>query len=910
MSLLFVLLSAGCPQPTAVQGVEPRAWLSEQPLIALNNATLGISDRCVSCHHFSQLTTLSAPVPPVGQTERQAIVAPASGPGDPVSVHPGGWLNWHPYQEYGCTPCHGGDGRALSFSDAGHPAAALLENPSGAESNEEQATGRYSYYAPASEPSPPFHSEQLLAGAELYARCGVCHLGNSVPGAPPVTEGRMLIRELNCTGCHQLSEQLAGTHTGPALARCGEKLEPDLIAALAREGSAWKPGSRMPEFRLNDGDARPLALYLATRKLEDVATASPAVSALADLDHGLSLIRDARCANCHALPEPEHIEDDDLLWALAPGRVGPSLVYISARASSDWLLAFLADPQAWYPQTRMPVYDLTADEWRDVAAWLDETSCQYQAPPVAPMMETGPSLVEEARPEAVEQGRSLFVSFGCARCHEAGDELVAPRPIGPSLLEVGLRPWEQLLGEQAQLTSRYEYFSEKLADPALTANAIMPRFDLNDDERTAIAVALSAEQQPVPEQYQRTWSDTAVEYADPEQYAAHYWRRVILPQGAGPTAISRFEHDLSPQACATCHREQYQQWQASRHALAMSPGVTGQLVDWVGSDPAQYESCLRCHARLSEQQQVRRIAGEAPGQRYGPSDAAAWEANPHFIPELYETAHGCANCHLRAHTRHGSDEPFTTYRWDTEQLKAHPLERTPWFKDSEFCQDCHQFPLTQTIADGHAPLENTYEEWRAWAEQAVEPKSCQQCHLPEGEHGFKGIHDADYVRENIELSTTYEASDGSVRASITLVNSNNGHHLPTYVTPKVFLRGYFTDANGQQFADSLQEDIIGREAHIRKKPGGGTEWYDEYDTRIPAGRQHAFTYEGEIPAEAAAFHLEVFVAPDHFYHRNYGKWLKQEKRSAAALSDLQLAWEETQPEASGYFLLEERYEIK
>jgi hypothetical protein len=240
--------------------------------------------------------------------------------------------------------------------------------------------------------------------------------------------------------------------------------------------------------------------------------------------------------------------------------------------------------------------------------------------------------------------------------------------------------------------------------------------------------------------------------------------------------------------------------------------------------------------------------------------------------------------------------------------KRQALERTDFLRDSQFCAHCHQFDESARISNG-PPLQNTHVEHREWLARTTEPKSCQDCHMPGGSHRWLGIHDADFVRASLDITYNHAITSGRMRASIRLVNARNGHHFPTYVTPRVWLRGYFSDEAGQQIADSLKDSVIARDARNRQKPGGGTEWYDEYDTRVAAGDSFTFSYDEPVPPGAVRFHLEVFCAPDHFYHEAYGKWIEQEWRSAAGIAQLKRAEEESAPERSGFYILKESFAL-
>src|SRR3972149_4806383 len=79
-----------------------------------------------------------------------------------------------------------------------------------------------------------------------------------------------------------------------------------------------------------------------------------------------------------------------------------------------------------------------------------------------------------------------------------------------------------------------------------------------------------------------------------------------------------------------------------------------------------------------------------------------------------------------------------------ERLPHNGAPRTPAFLRAEFCRDCHQFPPDGFALNGKL-LENTYAEWKAspFARAGVQ---CQDCHMPDRRHLWRGIHDAATVR--------------------------------------------------------------------------------------------------------------------------------------------------------------------
>src|SRR5207247_304862 len=125
---------------------------------------------------------------------------------------------------------------------------------------------------------------------------------------------------------------------------------------------------------------------------------------------------------------------------------------------------------------------------------------------------------------------------------------------------------------------------------------------------------------------------------------------------------------------------------------------------------------------------------------------------------------------------------------------------TPAYLASEFCRGCHQFGPEGYALNGTL-LENTYAEWKA-SRFAAAGVQCQDCHMPDRRHLWRGIHDADMVRGGltITLVETPPHAAGTVAARLVVENSGVGHRFPTYVTPLVLLRAELVDAAGRALA--------------------------------------------------------------------------------------------------------------
>ena len=110
---------------------------------------LGITDRCISCH--------------LGMGESAPVA------GDPLfRAHP---TIPHDALEFGCTSCHGGQGRATT---------------------REAAHGFVSHW-----------DQQMLPREHVEAGCGTCHSGIPVPRAALAEKGGKLVRDGGCGDCHR-----------------------------------------------------------------------------------------------------------------------------------------------------------------------------------------------------------------------------------------------------------------------------------------------------------------------------------------------------------------------------------------------------------------------------------------------------------------------------------------------------------------------------------------------------------------------------------------------------------------------------------------------------------------------------------------------------------------------------------
>lgn len=341
-----------------------------------------------------------------------------------------------------------------------------------------------------------------------------------------------------------------------------------------------------------------------------------------------------------------------------------------------------------------------------------------------------------------------------------------------------------------------------------------------------------------------------------QAFLDRHWTVPVPLQGPPPSRFSSLEASLAADACGACHAPQYADWKTSLHSQSMGPGVRGQTLGMVEEDPETARQCYTCHAPLSEQQEI------LPGvDRLG---FAGLVENPHFDRVLQGQGLTCAGCHVRGHERFGPPrrDGSLTGAMLREQLPHNGVTRTPAFRQAEFCKGCHQFGPDGYALNGKF-LENTYNEWKT-GPYAARGIQCQDCHMPDRRHLWRGIHNPEMVRQgvSIRLATgkTRYAPGETLRATLTVTNTGVGHLFPTYVTPKVLVRASLVDGGGKTLDGTFQEEAIGREVTLDLSQ-------ELYDTRIPPGKTHTFAYRRKVPRAGLRLRVTVVVYPDHFYTR-------------------------------------------
>ncbi len=324
-----------------------------------------------------------------------------------------------------------------------------------------------------------------------------------------------------------------------------------------------------------------------------------------------------------------------------------------------------------------------------------------------------------------------------------------------------------------------------------------------------------------------------------QDFVEEYWVRPIPPQGDPPASWSDLEASLRPEECAACHPVQFEDWRTTVHSGAYSPGLAGQLVNWEESSFGTVQSCLVCHAPLSEQS-----AHLAVGE--------GWEPNPAYDEDLRNHGLTCAACHVRGNRRHGPPRRDGSVEPSPEGSPHGGVARTEFFEDSRFCAGCHQFGPGGAAPNGK-PLENTYVEWES-SRYAAEGVGCQTCHMPDRKHLWRGIHDPEMVRSGLTIEWAAEGGEAGLR----ITNTGTGHFFPTYATPEVLVRIVLLDENRRPIDGTMVEHSIARRIAYQ-----GGAWVELSDTRLAP--DSAVVVSVPIAEGAGHARAEISVQPDAFY---------------------------------------------
>jgi cytochrome c2 len=490
-------------------------------------AEAGLVDRCESCH--------------LGTREPLVLTAADMGGNRAFVSHPNRpLLSIHDPERFGCTPCHNGNGEATSSVEKAHGLTEHWMWPLFSAENAEagcvqcHSSDRVLEYAPV-----------LTRGRDLFQirGCMGCHRHETFDREADALTG--VRKDIGNLIAHQKdmrleadrevkqgdsadTNELARKHYASAEylrinasnldARLGEleakskflmrdvkkigpnlkdarlKLRKEWIPVWLKDPPGFRPGTKMPKFRLSDDDIRALSAFVWKSAWDGPALEQQKPG---DATAGKELFETKGCLACHSIGEGSNRTGGDF---------AANLSRLGEKASYDYVVRWVSDPRhRTRPYCPREARDLGPEDYTKhglpYSFDLDNSICpndgselQVQNMTVMPNLRLSP---EEARDIATyltglkhpgvtyadapfmddsalaEKGRQLAGRLGCGSCHEIRGLEDAPR-IGTELTKEASKPIEQLdfglLEPRARKQDWYNhkgFFEHKLENPAV-----------------------------------------------------------------------------------------------------------------------------------------------------------------------------------------------------------------------------------------------------------------------------------------------------------------------------------------------------------------------------------------------------------------------------------------------------------
>jgi mono/diheme cytochrome c family protein len=297
------------------------------------------------------------------------------------------------------------------------------------------------------------------------------------PSPDTVAEGKKLVLQYNCVGCHEIPG-IGTSNPGPPLVDIGDQPVTRLDFGTNPKGAerslhtwlfakvmtprTFRETLWMPYFRLTMPQTKALVTFLLGQVADDLPatyqadTQQPSLSPLSVPGGRVgALLQTYQCLQCHTI-------------AGQGSRRGPDLTVEGSRVQKDWLLRYLQDPVPLRPlvQARMPNFGMGQPDAAVLAEYITLALVDARLPPEPVPL---PPLTDQEQ----RQGKRLFGrTYGCNACHQLGG--VGGR-VGPDLTDVAKRLRPEWLRRYVQRPQE------------LVPDTLMPDLGLSADEADVLA---------------------------------------------------------------------------------------------------------------------------------------------------------------------------------------------------------------------------------------------------------------------------------------------------------------------------------------------------------------------------------------------------------------------------------------
>ncbi len=398
-------------------------------------------DRCTSCHVNADKG---------GYDEYEA----------PFQSHPNRevLLKKHPINQFGCSPCHDGQGEALQ-DDPAHGFAEFWDHP-------------------------------ILDPEWLESGCNKCHNSEmKVEHAPELTRAKRMVFDLACYACHDIAGYEKARKIGPPLNNITKKTDARFIYRWVSDTKSFRQHTRMPNPQFADQEAMAVTAYLNSVS-QGGAYSAPKSPRGGSAGNGEKLVESIGCKGCHVVTEQDReVRTTDVTYDIAP-----DLTKIGSKVNRDWLYTWIRNPKQYHPGSTMPRLRLTDAEALDIVAYLMN---QKEAnPPATTFRES-----ELDSPELIAEGKSVIRNFGCHGCHEI-EGMEREGKVSVSLNEFGGKAHDELFFGDALARGQVAdqtwdaWTLGKMRNARLYATEAviqrMPNFEFNDEDARSLAMLLKS----------------------------------------------------------------------------------------------------------------------------------------------------------------------------------------------------------------------------------------------------------------------------------------------------------------------------------------------------------------------------------------------------------------------------------
>lgn len=491
----------------------------------INVAQYNLVDRCESCH--------------LGVREPLRLTKKDMGGEEAFVSHPDKeLLKLHDPEKFGCSPCHNGNGRATTSVERGHGRYEHWLWPLHARENVESGCVQCHVNDIVLE-----HAETLNTGRELYMvrGCMGCHRYEGYDREPEqllavnqnirlleagIKENQKAIQEathdsenpdISSEDARRLLAKAEGLRmtistvegqieqldmqsknllreqkkVGPNLKDIRLKLRKEWIPVWLEQPTAFRPGTKMPNFRIPQEDREVIASFI----WQSATVESLPKQSMGDPKNGKELFETRGCLACHSIGEGSQ---------RMGGAFAANLSRVGEKANYGYLVRWIHNPrERTVPYCPYEKKDITADDYKKHGLPfifdVDHTKCpndghelQVQQMTVMPSLRLSPQEVRDVAtylmtqkhddatypaapymedPKLKTRGPELVKFYGCAGCHEiAGFE--EEGRIGTDLTKEGSKPVDNfdfaLLTRQAKNEEWYSakgFIEHKLKQP-------------------------------------------------------------------------------------------------------------------------------------------------------------------------------------------------------------------------------------------------------------------------------------------------------------------------------------------------------------------------------------------------------------------------------------------------------------